>query len=672
MSIAKFYGRNERGAQLRVAFCFLLVAGVLTAAPVAHAQPLPDNGWIYEIKGGQSGLCMTVGVTGELRQYACTGANSQRFQLLSNNDGTYVLRAQPEAQLCLGVKDASTNDTALVVQGNCAGGAASAQRWRLEAFGVGYRLVSAASGKCLVVQDASSAPGKALFQYVCNGGPNEAFTFTKFQHSSTDRASSGEWGPVINLGLVPSSVAALPDRTLLYWSGSGAHSFHGGTDTHYGIFDLATGGKTEAIAKTGYEMFCPGLAMIADGRVLIVGGGGEPTLRDRVVSYNYATKSWKSEAFLTIPRWYASALTLADGRVFTVGGDGDGQPIHTNQEKLGELWSPEKAAGDRWSLLDGISEPNADAGGDYYLARAQYYRRTVVTPNGRILEVAPSPAMRWHDIAGQGISSLAGTRAGDTNAQGAMAALYAPNRMLLSGGAISFGNEDPTKPESLHPARAKAYVIDLDNGTASPTAAMRYPRFFGNAVTLPTGQVLVIGGAPQSTLFSNDGAIMAPELFDPANRGWSVMAPMARPRSYHSVAVLMPDGRVWAGGGGQCGDCAVNEANAQIYSPPYLFKGLRPSLSGMPASTVYGAEQEINAQVGDSGIQRFTLVRMSATTHSTNTDQRFLDLQYQLVADGRFRLKMPTSGNIAPPGYYMLFAVSAKGVPSVASIVQIK
>ena len=64
---------------------------------------------------------------------------------------------------------------------------------------------------------------------------------------------------------------------------------------------------------------------------------------------------------------------------------------------------------------------------------------------------------------------------------------------------------------------------------------------------------------------------LAAEIWNPVSGQWKLDASAAEPRTYHSSAVLMRDGRVFVGGGGFCGGCGVNHQNAEMYSPPYLF-----------------------------------------------------------------------------------------------------
>ena len=70
-------------------------------------------------------------------------------------------------------------------------------------------------------------------------------------------------------------------------------------------------------------------------------------------------------------------------------------------------------------------------------------------------------------------------------------------------------------------------------------------------------------------------------------------------------------------------------------------------------------------------MDRLSLIRYSSTTHSTNTDQRLIELQIVSQKNGRVRAIMPLNGAIAPPGNYMLFALS-EGIPSVAKTINLQ
>jgi galactose oxidase len=189
---------------------------------------------------------------------------------------------------------------------------------------------------------------------------------------------------------------------------------------------------------------------------------------------------------------------------------------------------------------------------------------------------------------------------------------------------------------------------------------------------LPDGKVAVIGGQNFPVAFSDNTAVHSVEIWDPATETFSRMASMAIPRTYHSVALLMPDARIFAGGGGLCGSCTTNHFDGEIYTPPYLLNpdgsaASRPSITSAPATAANGATITVQT---NRAVSAFSIVRMSTVTHSVNTDQRRISLEPTLV-DGGYRLTIPPDSGIALPGPWMLFAMDAKGVPSVAKIIRI-
>src|SRR4029077_20842345 len=215
---------------------------------------------------------------------------------------------------------------------------------------------------------------------------------------------------------------------------------------------------------------------------------------------------------------------------------------------------------------------------------------------------------------------------------------------------------------------ATAEVIDLN----SPTPTWQYTgsmvtggRKLHNATLLADGKVLVTGGSrgieDPNTQPSNPA--YASELWDPATGPWTTMASLTKIRSYHSVALLLPDGRVLSAGG------TFGGPSAEIYSPPYLFQGSRPTISSAPASVGYGQSFFVGTPNATS-ISQVTLITLSSVTHGFNMGQRINRPAFS-QASGGLNVTAPSNPNSSPPGYYMLFILNSSGVPSVAKIVQI-
>jgi hypothetical protein len=222
-------------------------------------------------------------------------------------------------------------------------------------------------------------------------------------------------------------------------------------------------------------------------------------------------------------------------------------------------------------------------------------------------------------------------------------------------------------------------VIDLNVSKPAwaVVAPMKFHRRQHNATLLPDGTVLVTGGS-KGTGFNDLGnkAVRIPELWDPKSGTWTEMAPEAVARCYHSTAVLLPDGRVLSGGGGeyaptigQSNPTADTHANAQLFSPPYLFKGPRPRISKAPTKVVFG--QTFNVDTPDANdIAQVTWVRLGSVTHSFDQNQRINFLTFRQGAN-QLAVAAPANGNVCPPGHYMLFILNRQKVPSEAVIIQI-
>ncbi len=212
-------------------------------------------------------------------------------------------------------------------------------------------------------------------------------------------------------------------------------------------------------------------------------------------------------------------------------------------------------------------------------------------------------------------------------------------------------------------ATATTEILDLGAGAPSwrYSASMAFPRKNFNAVLLPDGNVLAVGGNQQGTY---DAPLTAAEMFDAATETWTTMASHVAPRAYHSTAVLLPDGRVLSAGQ----TFGTQQTTAEIYSPPYLFRGARPVIGTAPSNVSYLDTFSVETPDADR-VSRVALIRPDSVTHGVNFDQRYVLLPF-IPAGGALSIDAPTATE-APPGWYMLFLVDSDGVPSVASWIHV-
>lgn len=468
-------------------------------------------------------------------------------------------------------------------------------------------------------------------------------------------AALAKWEPLVNLSLVPAAGAVLGDGRVLLWASNARTTFGGGGHTFSTLFDPATNTATERdVTETGHDMFCPGTSRLPDGRLLVNGGVNA----NKSSLYDPATNRWSTAAGMVIPRGYNANTVLADGSVLTFGGSWSGG---TAGGKSAEIYTP--ATG--WRVLSNVPYDPYLLNGTYNGWQTDAHAALVPTGNGRVLVAGPSPNMGWIDTRGNGSSTPAGRRGDDQPSLGGPVVMYEAGKILKVGGATWNGNV---------PASAGAYLIDTTNATAQvkKLAPMAYPRMYANSVVLPNGQVLVVGGQTYVQEFSDANAVLAPELWDPETETFTVLPAMAVARNYHSLAMLLPDGRVVSAGGGLCG-CAADKPNLQVMSPPYLFNSdgspaARPAITQAPSTLGYGTTVTVNT---DTPVSAFSLVRLGATTHTVNNDQRRVSLTFTQSGDNAWAVAVPSNPGILLPGQYMLFALNAQGTPSVAKIVTV-
>ena len=149
-----------------------------------------------------------------------------------------------------------------------------------------------------------------------------------------------------------------------------------------------------------------------------------------------------------------------------------------------------------------------------------------------------------------------------------------------------------------------------------------------NATLLPTGEVLVTGGSSAPGLQRRDPGgprrrrcgIRPPGL-------WTTLASNAVSRTYHSTTLLLPDGRVLHTGSGEGADMP-EERNAEMFSPPYLAQGPRPTIADAPGLVGYGTTFDASQTPDAADIAKISLIRLGSVTHSFDMNQRLLWLPF--------------------------------------------
>ncbi|MFL5401748.1 MAG: hypothetical protein ACJ8BF_02910, partial [Gemmatimonadales bacterium] len=344
------------------------------------------------------------------------------------------------------------------------------------------------------------------------------------------RARSGEWSEPFSWPIVAVHLHLLPTKQVLSWGRAGDPYLW---DPEWGAF---------MPVPVATMVFCSGHTFLGDGRLLVAGGhiSDEHGLPDANL-FDGSSQSWTSLPEMHWGRWYPTSTTLADGRVVTLGGkDQDGVPVDTP-----EVWT-----GDSWSRLTGASRS------------LPYYPRTFVAPNGLLFYAGELPETAYLDPTGAGSWVPVATSNYGRRDYGT-AVMYRPGKVLIAGGS------DP--PDGAPTPTAE--IIDLNQPSPSwrYTEPMRYPRRQLNATLLPDGQVVATGGTSSPGFSDPAGSVHAAEMWDPANGVWTLLASNRINRVYHSTTLLLPDGRLLHTGSGD-GPGLPRELNAELFSPPYLFR----------------------------------------------------------------------------------------------------
>lgn len=497
-----------------------------------------------------------------------------------------------------------------------------------------------------------------------NRGPWTSASELNVNFAPTTAGGTGQWGPIIALPIVPAAafVEYNSGKVLTYASYRPNDFANAPTGiTYTATYDPSNGAVSERIVtSTGHDMFCPGMSLLFSGRAFIT--GGDDSTKTSV--YDPTVDQWSAASTMNLGRGYQASTTLSNGKVFVIGGSWNGG----RGGKNGEQYDP---ATNTWSLLPGCPVApmlTADLEGVY---RQDNHGWLFAWKNAVVFQAGPSKAMNWYGTTednNNGAVIAAGNRGNDVDSMNGNAVMYdaVNGKILTCGGATSYQDSQATNT---------AYIITIGDAGVQPqvqqVASMHNPRAFANGVVLPNGKIFVTGGQTFAVPFTDVTAIKTPELYDPATNTWTVLPPHVVSRNYHSIALLLPDARIWTGGGGLCGGCNANHADSQIFSPSYLWANnnlaVRPVINTAPGTLVVGATFSITT---NNACQSFAFIRYGSATHTVDTDQRRVVLNPTATNGNTYTFKLPTDAGILLPGQWMLFATSG-GVPSVAKTITV-
>jgi hypothetical protein len=574
---------------------------------------------------------------------------------------------------------------------------------------------------------------------------------------------AGASGQPLSAEVLPVHAALLPSGKVLYFSGS-QHDEAAKAPFDATRLYVPGSRRIEAPSSPNADLFCCGHCLLPDGNVLVTGGTeaydneASPVHRAEhhftglktTHIFDWITEQWSKVGDMAEGRWYPTCITLPNGQALAASGHTSGaSALHENDTI--EFFDPVARA---WSLPF-ATLPSLEETGSYDLAikifgigpfhkivhPEVYYPRLHILPNGQVfcstaLQVAKVRMTRAFNPNDRVLVTMTGPP-------------YTPGIVFIPGIGLPVGDPEgvaamentyarsafasvllPLRPPSytakiLICGQKQAKLFDTSSaatrslGWQDAGAPRPYPvRAYLNAVLLPDGTVLVLGGIgsekgpfgrldishgvdglePESIGGLDADAIFTAEVYTPETNSWQVLStsPNKIPRGYHSVALLLPDGRVWLAGSNHDAERNLNgvreddagrgdarELRMELYSPPYLFTtdpvtgqripAARPQLVWAPETIGYG--QQFTILTPDANdVFNVALIRCSSATHAFNPDQRYVQLTIDQFSrtPNTLTVTAPPTPEIAPPGYYLIFAVTLAGVPSVGRFLRLE
>lgn len=554
---------------------------------------------------------------------------------------------------------------------------------------------------------------KAVVFHVDNPQGQNAglFAITDLKLDIDTAATRGLWRLLPYFSeVLPVHAALLHTGKVLFFAGSGNNVFRFSSndfgdeakkiytsvvwDPNKNVFDDKTFDHPTTLRRANgsvVDYFCCGHTFLPDGRVLVAGGtikydkviqnhvaqpapdGGFRGIRDTLI-FDPGNEQWIPIQAMTRGRWYPTIITLSDGTVVAASGL-DEHGAGPAQNTLERNTDPDHTA---WAKTRDFDMP-------LYPHLFQLQTGELFYTGGKMDTKGDSDPLVFDPINVKPATGIQGlTDRGNCNQCASVILPPAQDQkfMILGGGPEDDG------PVRL-PATRRVSTIDFQatNPAYHAKSGLNHERMHVNAVLLPDRTVLAVGGgvtreaSAQTQVVDPQGGreVFEAEIYDVTTNLWSITAAATIARLYHSVALLLPDGRVVSAGGNPDKGSQVNwlppdlmeEMRLEIFSPPYLFKkDARPVIQNVQEEIKYKTKVAIQTPQATQ-VKWISLIRPGLTTHSFNGTQRLVDVPFTLVPPNRLTANIPGEPTVAPPGWYMLFLTDHDGVPSVAQWVHL-
>lgn len=510
----------------------------------------------------------------------------------------------------------------------------------------------------------------------------------------------------------------------------------------YYLFDPKTpGALLSPIAFPGRpDLFCCHYVQLPDGRILAAGGSEHDTHMGGMVQYQGSTGSKTIAIFdpvaeawtlsrtggvtheLSQGRWYPTLVLLPDGRVAVFSGRRENafvpppaSPDNPDRASIAdevEILTPpdyqSTALGGATKNLPIYPGLHLAKNGRIYFTHTCWGQEMPNPDTASILIPKNATSASWTPYPGlkppnprreEGMSvPLPAVQDGKILVVGGSKALKSG-----SGGIGVFEGPSPHGPNafdhienSADPRSANILDTNTDPPTWSSAGSTAFGRINGHCVLLPDATVVICGGHDNYKWLAKVPAAPGDPVTQPSldaeifkeGVGFRTVARMTDPRMYHSVAMLLPDGRVFTAGGADANHdeptldpypagwnperkyglhMALNSKTFEFYEPPYMHNGPRPVLTDVTRNGTttrrieYGQSFVVTTPQAAS-IDKVVFMRPAACTHHTDTEQRYVRLDFT-KGTNLLNVTAVNDANLAPPGYYMLWIVDAAGLP---------